>query len=107
QPQVVVMARLGEAVETVWDRRHDDTDPLMVRVFVEAMRLLRRAEHAERSFTDESERDTFRAEMGLLRELAEPMAEYLDDMRVALLGSLGAAPRERQADWLRALTDLR
>jgi hypothetical protein len=107
QPQVVVMARLGEAVETVWERRHDDTDPMLVRIFAEALRLQRRAEHAERSFSDDAERDTFRTEMALLRELAEPMAEYLDDARVALLGSLAAAPRERQADWLRALTDLR
>jgi hypothetical protein len=107
QPQVVVMGRLGEAVETVWECRHDDTDPLMVRVFVEATRLLRRADHAGRSFTDESERDAHQAQIQVIRELAEPMDDYLNEMRIAMLGLLDAAPRERQADFLRALTDLR
>ena len=107
QPQVVVLGQLGEAVETVWARRHDDTDPLVVRVFVEAMRLLRRADHAARSFTDESEREAYLTQTGILQDLAEPMAEYLDDVRGALLGSLEGEPRERHADWLRALTDLR
>ena len=79
----------------------------MVRVLVEAMRLLRRADHAERAFADESDRSAFQAQARLLRELAEPVEEYLDEVRGTLLASLEAAPRERQADWLRALTDLR
>lgn len=107
QPQVVALGRLGETLEAVWARRHDDTDPLLVRVFVEAIRLLRRADHAERSITDEPDQAAFRRQIRALRELAEPIEEYLEEARDALLGSLASVSRERQADWLRALTDLR
>ena len=43
QPQVVAEARLGEMIEALWDHRPDTIDPLLVRVFAEAVRLLRRA----------------------------------------------------------------
>src|SRR5262249_16772469 len=44
-PQVVPEARLGELVENLWDNRPDSVDPLIVRVFLEAMRMLHRAPH--------------------------------------------------------------
>src|ERR687888_4048 len=47
QPQVVAEARMGEILETLWDHRPDAIDPVVVRVFAEALRLLRRAPHAE------------------------------------------------------------
>src|SRR6266567_2776293 len=45
-PQVVAEARVGEMVEGLWDRRDAEPDPLAVRVFHEALRVLRRAPHA-------------------------------------------------------------
>ncbi len=43
QPTLVAEARVGEMVETLWDCRDRAVDPLVVRVFVEALRVLRRA----------------------------------------------------------------
>ncbi|HKM56919.1 MAG TPA: hypothetical protein VJY33_26170, partial [Isosphaeraceae bacterium] len=34
QPQVIVEARLGEAIEQLWDHRPEKVDPLVVRVFL-------------------------------------------------------------------------
>src|SRR5947209_5053366 len=42
-PQVVVEARLGEVIETLWDNRPEGVRPLIVRVLHEALRQLRRA----------------------------------------------------------------
>src|SRR5262245_22155163 len=43
QPQVVAEARLGDMIESLWDHRPEVIDPLVVRVFAEALRMLRRA----------------------------------------------------------------
>src|SRR5947209_8755830 len=42
-PQVMVEARLGEVIETLWDNRPEGVRPLIVRVLHEALRQLRRA----------------------------------------------------------------
>src|SRR5215468_5206759 len=63
-PQVVAEARLGELVETLWDNIPDVADPLLVRVFLEAMRVLRRAPHAEPLLSGESsEQEAFNWQM--------------------------------------------
>src|SRR5262249_49238509 len=46
-PQRGVEARVGELVESLWDNRPEGAEPLVVRVFVETLRMLRRAPHAE------------------------------------------------------------
>ena len=46
-PQTVGEGRLGEAVARLWRHRPDRADPLVVRVLVECLRLLQRADHAE------------------------------------------------------------
>src|SRR5437762_399132 len=53
QPQVVIEARLGELIEELWDHRPEPVHPLVVRVFAEALRVLRRAPHAEIILADE------------------------------------------------------
>src|SRR6516162_9309008 len=53
-PQVVAEGRLGEVVESLWDNRPEEPDPLVARVFRESLRLLRRAPHAERALATES-----------------------------------------------------
>jgi hypothetical protein len=108
QPHVVGMARLGEAIETVWDSRADSVDPLCVRVLVEALRLLERSAHAGRAFGDNrAERDEFRAQIERIAELADAARDYLDDAQLILLHRLGQAAPRAQADLLRALIDLR
>ena len=46
-PQTVGEGRLGEVVARLWRHRPDRADPLVVRVLVESLRLLQRADHAE------------------------------------------------------------
>src|SRR6516162_7565380 len=41
-PNVVAEARVGELIETLWDHRTEQIDPLSVRVYVESLRVLRR-----------------------------------------------------------------
>ena len=49
-PHLVTEARLGEAVESLWDHRPQKVDPLLVRVAAETLRHLRRASNAEAAF---------------------------------------------------------
>src|SRR4029077_10828110 len=46
-PQVVAEARIGELIEGLWDDRGMHVDPMGIRIFQEALRVLRRAPHAE------------------------------------------------------------
>src|SRR5947209_16029733 len=60
QPQVIAEARLGEVIEGLWDRRDGEPDPLVVRIFNESLRVLRRAPHAEGLFgIDAPEQEAF------------------------------------------------
>jgi hypothetical protein len=107
QPHFVGLGRLGEAVETVWDSRPEPADPGAVRVFVEALRLLRRAEHAERLFeARETDRDAFCRQVDRIRALADVLSDYLDEARTELLEGLQAGDAE-QANILQALIDLK
>src|SRR6266404_9374694 len=47
QPQIVNEARLGEMIEDLWDHRPAHAHPLIARILFEALRMLRRAPHAE------------------------------------------------------------
>lgn len=108
QPHVVVVGRLGDDVETVWDHRREPPDPLAVRVFAEALRLLRRAEHAEPLLGEnDAERQAFRHQVGRIAERAEVFRDYLQEAAPSLLETLAESPADQQADLLHALIDLR
>src|SRR5216683_2897874 len=51
-PHLMTEARLGEAVENLWDHRPEKVEPLVVRVAAEALRHLRRAPNADAAFSD-------------------------------------------------------
>src|SRR5579884_4144207 len=73
QPPMVIEARVGELIEALWDNRPDVVDPLTVRVFREALRLLRRAPHAEAVLSGEmAEQEAFSWQMSRLAAL-EPV----------------------------------
>ncbi len=62
-----------------------EVDPLVVRVFVEALRVLRRAPHAETVLAGEaSEQEAFGWQMSRLAALEPALAEYLADAPAAL-----------------------
>src|SRR5207244_12970056 len=70
QPGVVAEARVGEMVEALWDNRPPEVEPLTVRVFLEGLRLLRRAPHAEHLLAGEpSELEAFGWQMSRLPAL--------------------------------------
>jgi hypothetical protein len=110
QPQVVAEARLGDVVETLWDNRPDTVEPLVVRVFAEALRLLRRAPHQETVLAGEGgEQEAFTWQMSRLAALEPCLQDYLDEAPRQLLAALQASEGQpqRQRDLFGALTDLR
>jgi len=107
-PQVVAEARLGELVEGLWDNRPEGIDPLAVRVFREAQRLVRRAPHAERALAgDSSEVEAFGWQMSRLAALEPALEEYVAEMPALLAKELPRAESPGQRDILQALADLR
>jgi HEAT repeat protein len=108
QPQVVAEARMGELVETLWDHRSGVAHPLVVRVFAEALRQLRRTPHAKLILGEEqSEHEAFHWQMARLASLEPLLQDYLQEAPAALGAALPDAPAAVQADILLALIDLR
>src|SRR5438132_1460103 len=108
QPQVVTEARLGELIEDVWDHRPDRAHPLIVRVLIEAARVLRRAPHAEGLLGEEHyEQEAFGWQMSRLAALEPAFADYLEGAPRQLCAALASAPSADQRDLLHALADLR
>jgi hypothetical protein len=104
-PRVIVDAKLGTAVATLWRRRPDRADPRVVRVLVETLRLLQRIE-----FRTEPADECGIAIMHEARELqrcAAGFADYLSDAPGRLIEDLTAAGADQRADLLNALDDLR
>jgi hypothetical protein len=108
QPQVVAEARLGELIEELWDHRPKQVHPLIVRVLVEALRVLRRAPHAEVILADERyEQEAFGWQMSHLTALEQAFTEYLEKAPGHLCAALAKASPDEQRDLLQALADLR
>jgi hypothetical protein len=107
-PNVVAEARVGELVETLWDSRTEQIDPLAVRVYVEALRLLRRAPHAESMMSgEESDQEAFGWQTSRLTALEPALTDFLQEAPSLLCRRLPDAMPEEQRDILLALTDLR
>lgn len=105
---VVAEGRLGELVETLWDHRGDEFDPLSVRIFSEALRLLRRAPHLATGMAGEmSDQETFDWQVSRLAALEPALTEYLSEAPLPLTLQLIATPPEQQKECLEALIDLR
>jgi hypothetical protein len=106
-PQVVIEARLGELVENLWDNRPETPDPLLVRVFHEARRVLNRAPHAEPLLSlESSEQEAFQWQIARLAALEPILEDYLQESVPALARAVPNAQPPRQRDLLLALADL-
>ncbi len=107
-PIVVSEARIGEMVETLWDHRQADADPLIARVFLEALRVLRRAPHAESMFQGEtSELEAFNWQISRLAALEAVLDDYLEESPEPLCRQVASASLNEQRDLLLVLADLR
>jgi hypothetical protein len=108
QPHLIAEARLGEVVESLWDRKPQEASPLLIRVMVEVLRLLRRAPHASTLFNEEpTEREAFDWQVSRLAALEVIFREYLQEVPALLRRQLPKARGKELADVLRALDDLR
>jgi hypothetical protein len=108
QPQVVAEARLGELIENLWDHRPERVHPLVVRVFAETLRILRRAPHAELALAEErSEQEAFTWQVSRLAALEPVLEDYLKEAAPLLATSLAKATPAEQRDFLCAIHDLR
>lgn len=108
QPHLVAEARLGEAVEQLWDHCGRRVEPMLVMVFAEALRLLRRAPHAETILSEERfEQEAFQMQISRLAALEATLTTYLEEAANALCAALPTATKQVQRDLLSALADLR
>jgi hypothetical protein len=108
QPHIVAEARIGETIEGLWESRPDDCSPLLVRVLIEALRLVRRAPHAQTFFGEEyAEREAFDWQISRLASLEPAFREYLREAPNALIEWLPRAQGPELAEVLQALDDLR
>ncbi len=108
QPHLVAEARLGEAVEQLWDHCAQRVEPVPVQVFSEAQRLLRRAPHAETILSEERfEQEAFQMQISRLAALESSFSKYLEDAPRELCAALPSASKQVQRDLLAALADLR
>jgi hypothetical protein len=108
QPNVVAEARVGELVEGLWDRRSEEVDPLAVRVYLEALRVLRRAPNAASGLASEpGEQEAFGWQVSRLASLEPALADYLQEAPGLLCQRLPLAAPALQKDTLLALADLR
>jgi hypothetical protein len=116
QPAVILEGRLGELVENLWDHRPElnspeaarTVDPLAVRVFREAVRLLHRAPHLEALLSSEgSEQEALSWQLSRLAALEPVLTDYLHEAPAALCRLIAQRPVSEHRDILLALLDLR
>jgi len=106
-PHLVTEARLGEAVESLWDHRPKGVNPLVVRVAVEALRHLRRASNAQALFADEnSEWEAYQWQISHLAALEEVFRDYLKEAPGHLGPRLADASDAEQRDILLAFAEM-
>ncbi len=108
QPQIIAEARLGEVLETLWDHRPTSPDPLMVRIFHEVSRLVRRGPANLGSF-DEDLHDAERYEwqMARLTGLESTLREYVQWSAQVLKQKLAELSTDHLQETLLAFNELR
>ena len=107
-PGLVAEARMGELVETLYDNRSEEyVDPLVVRIFFESLRLLRRSPHLGATLAGEAaEQETFDWQVSRLAALEPALDDYLAEAPGPLCRLLPKASASYQKEILHALSDL-
>ena len=108
QPLLILEARLGEIIETVWDHRPAGAAPLHVRIVHEALRILRRSPHLKAVLGEEAtEQEAMDWQLSRIASLEPVFRDYLKETGPVLLTRVAFAKDAERADLLRALYDLR
>jgi len=108
QPQMIVEARLGETIESLWDHRPEKVRPLVVRAAAEVLRLLRRAPHQHEPVTEEAtDWEGLDWQMSRLVALEPVLEDYCHEAPPYLRAALPKARGAELRDLLHALRDLR
>jgi hypothetical protein len=108
QPQMIVEARLGETIESLWDHRPEQVRPLVVRVAAEVLRLLRRAPREEDPLSDEAaDWEGVDWQLSRLSALEPVLEDYCQEAPPYLRAALAKARGAEVRDILNALHDLR
>jgi hypothetical protein len=106
--QTVCEGRLGEVVARLWRHRPDRADPIVVRILIESLRLLQRADHAEHALAGNPYGgESLRRQLGELLTLEDAFVDYLSDATADLCDALAKAGDDRRADLISSLEELR
>jgi hypothetical protein len=107
-PQTIGEGRLGEVVARMWRHRPERSDPLVVRVLIESLRLLQRSDHTEFALAGNPYGgETLRRQLGELLTLEDAFIDYLLDAPTGFCEALASAGDDERPDLLAALADLR
>jgi HEAT repeat protein len=107
-PQLVAEARLGEMVEILWDFQHHLLHPLLIRLFAEALRHLRRAQQFASEMAEEAfEQEAYLLQISHLSALEPSIQEYLDRAKLLVPQCLEHAKTSELHDWFGAVQELR
>ena len=107
-PFLILEARLGEMIETVWDHRPLGAASLQVRIVHEALRLLRRAPHLQAVLgEDMGELESLDWQFSRIASLESAFRDFLKEAPASMLACVESTHGVEQADLLRALNDLR
>jgi hypothetical protein len=108
QPLLIVEARLGEIIENLWDHRPEGVHPLVVRVAVEVLRLLRRAPYLREPVLEEAgDHEGLQWQLSRLAVLEPVLEDYCEEAPVHLRAALLRGQGHELRDLLNALNDLR
>lgn len=106
-PTLIAEARLGEMLELLWDHRPPQANPILVRVLLEILRVLRREEHFELALRDDSsEPEGFTWQMSRLRALETGFRDYVTQSAREMAGALASARDDERAELLHALREM-
>jgi hypothetical protein len=107
-PFIIAEGRLGEVIESLWDHRPQEAHPLVARVLLEVLRLLRRQGHIRSALNEERpEQEAFDWQLSRIAVLEPMLTDYVDEAARQLPRRLAKVATEQQAEILRALIDLR
>ena len=103
---LIAESRLGELIEILWDQRRETVEPLVVRAFAEALRILRRGPHLACLVSEGNDREAFDWQLSRLASLQLAIEDYLAEAIPLLCQQLPTASLEQQRDILATLNEL-